>query len=103
LCEASNHPADVILSSLIEATGLQNVSIIGHNNPTVNCKIVGGIHFTICHDFIIQGITWDRCGTENIDDNTKPGIKLNYFSNITIQNCSFQHSIGQAVVLSEVS
>ena len=50
------------LSLLAEVSDLENVSIIGHNNPTVN-----------------------------------------YSSNIIIQNCSFQHSIGQAVVMSEVT
>jgi len=97
-----NITTNVMLSSLIETSGLKNVSIIGHNNPTVNCKNVGGMYFTICRNFIIQGITWDGCGNENIDDNTEPGLKLNYSSNITIQNCSFQHSIREAVVLLEV-
>jgi len=97
-----NITTDVMLSSLIEKSGLENISIIGHNNPTVNCKNAGGIHFNFCYNFIIQGITWDGCGRK-IDGNTKPGIKLNYFSNITIQNCSFQHSKGPAVALSEVS
>jgi len=94
-----NITTDVMLSSIIEASDLENVSIIGHNNPTVNCKEIGGIHFTFCCNCFIQGITWDGCGTNN----TEPGLKLNYSSNITIQSCSFQHSIGQAVVLSEVS
>ena len=93
---------DVILSSLIKASDLQTISIIGHNNPTVNCKS-GGIHFTFCHNCIFQGITWDRCGVEIADNLTEPGIKLNYSSNVTIQNCNFQHSVGQALVLSEVS
>ena len=92
-----NITTDVTLSSLIERSDLQNVSIIGHNNPTVNCK-TGGVQFTFCHNCIIQGITWDRCGSI-----TKAGLKLNDHSNVTIQNCSFQHSLGQALVLSEVS
>ena len=78
------------------------ISIIGHNNPTVNCKGVAGIHFTFCNNCIINGITWDGCGTGNIDNHTLPGLKLSYSSNITIQNCSFQHSMGQAVVLSDI-
>ena len=41
----------------------------------------------------------DGCGT----DNDEPGLKLTNSSNIIIQNCSFQHSIGQAIVLSEIS
>ena len=88
---------DVTLSSLIERSGLQNISIIGHNNPTVNCK-AGGIHFTFCCNCFIQGITWDGCGSKNSESNAEPGIKVNYSSNLTIQNCTFQHSIGQVLV-----
>ena len=98
-----NITTDVTLSSHTKVSDLTNVSIIGHNNPTVNCTNVGSIHFTICHNCIIQGIIWDGCGNENIDTNAEPGLKLSYSSNIAIQNCSFQHSIGQAVVLSEVT
>ena len=96
-----NITTDVILSSLIKTSHLENVSIIGHDNPTVNCTS-GGIHFTFCHDCIIQGITWDRCGNK-INGHIEPGVKLCNISNVTIQNCSFLHSIGQAVVLSEIS
>ena len=98
-----NITTDVTLSSLVTASDIENVSIIGHNNPTVNCKSVGRIHITFCKNCIIQGITWDQCGTKHIDNNTEPGLMLNYSSTLTIQNCSFQCSVGQAVVLSEVS
>ena len=97
-----NITTDVTLSSLIKVSYLQNVSIIGHNNPTVKCK-TGGINFVFFHNCIIQSITWDRCGTEINNNFTEPGIKLNYSSNVTIKCCCFQHSIGQALVLSEVS
>ena len=97
-----NITTDVMLSSLINASNLENVSIIGHNNPTVNCNGVGGIHFTFCNNCNVQGITWDGCGTES-SANAAPGLKLSYSSNITIQNCLFQHSIRQAVVLSDIS
>ena len=97
-----NITTDVTLSSLVKVSDIENVTIIGHNNPTVNCKSVGGIHFTFCHNCIIQGITWDGCGTKNTDNYTKPGLELSCSSNVTIQNCSFQHSVGQAIVLSEV-
>ena len=53
-----NITTDVILSSLINTSNLENVSIIGHNNPTVNCKNAGGLHFNFCHNCIIQDITW---------------------------------------------
>ena len=98
-----NITTDVTLSSLIKRSGLRNVSIIGHSICTVNCKHVGAIHFNFCHNFIIQDITWDGCGTKLTNNLTEPAVKLNYSFNVTIQNCSFQHSIGQALVLSEVS
>ena len=98
-----NITTDVTLSSLVSVSDLENVSIIGHDNPTVNCRSAGGIHFTFCNNCIIQGITWDGCGTETIDHDTEPGLKLSYSSNITIQSCSFQQSVGQAIVLSEMS
>ena len=98
-----NITTDVTLSSLTKPSNLENVSIVGHNNPTVYCINTGGIHFMFCHNCIIQGIVWDGCGSENIDNNTEPVLKLSYSSNIAIQDCSFQHSKGQAVVLSEVS
>ena len=97
-----NITTDVTLSSLVKVSDIENVTIIGHNNPPVNCKSVGGVHFSFCHNCIIQGIIWDGCGTKNTDNYTKPGLELSCSSNVTIQNCSFQHSVGQAVVLSEV-
>ena len=93
-----NITTDVTLSSLTENSNLQNVSIIGYKNPTLNCKNDVGIYFKLCHNCIIQGVSWNKCGSA-----AKAGLMLNYSSNVTIQNCSFQHSIGQALVLSEVS
>ena len=94
-----NITTEVTLTSVIHVSNLVNVSIIGHNNPTVYCSGAGGIHYTSCHNCIIQGITWDGCGT----DSDVPGLQLTNSSNITIQECSFQHSRGQAVALSEIS
>ena len=89
-----NITSDVTLSSLVRASNLSNVSIIGHNYPTVNCKSVGGIYFTFCHNCTIQGITWDGCG-----NSVEPVLKFSHSSEVTIQNCSFQHLLGQAVML----
>ena len=94
-----NITTDVTLSSLVKVSDIENVSIIGHNNPTVHCKIFGGIHLNFCNNCIIQGITWDGCGIEN----GEPGLMLANSSNITINNCCFQHLKSQAVLLSEVS
>ena len=93
-----NITTDVMFTTLINASNLENVSIIGHNNPTVYCKRAGGIHFNFCHNCIIQDITWDGCGRE-----TEPGIKLRDSSNIVIEKCSFHNSKGPAIVLSGVS
>ena len=93
-----NITTDVTLSSLATVSDLENISIIGHSNPTVNCRKVGRMHFNFHHNCIIKGIIWNGCGTK-----VEPGLKLSYSSNIIIQNCSFQHSVGQAVVLSEVT
>ena len=89
-----NITIDVTLSTLVRTSNLSNVSIIGHNYPTVNCKSTGGIHFAFCHNCSIQGITWNGCGSPD-----EPGLKFSYSSNVTIQNCCFQHLLGQAVML----
>ena len=89
-----NITTDVLLSSLVKASNLSNVSIIGHNYSRVNCKSVGGLHFAFCHNCTIQGITWDGCGSSVV-----PGLKFSYSSNVSIQNCTFQHLLGQAVKL----
>ena len=98
-----NITTDVTLSSLVKVSDIENVTIIGHNNPTVNCKDFGRIHLNFCNNCIIQGITWDECINVDIDNHTEPVLKLSNSSNITINNCSFKYSKGQAVLLSEVS
>ena len=97
-----NITTDVMLSSLIKRSNLYNVSIFGYKMPTVNCK-TGGIHFTFCHNCTIRCIIWDACGSKNNIGNSEVGIKMNFSSNLTIENCTFQHSIGQVLALSEVS
>ena len=97
-----NITTDVKLSSLVRVSNLENVSLIGYNNPTVYCTVFGGIHLNFCCNCIFQGIVLDGCGNQSIDYHTEPGLKLSNSSNVTINNCSFQHSKGQAVLLSEV-
>ena len=114
-----NITTDVTFSSIINVSDIEDVTIVGHNNPTVY-RANASIQLTACHNCIIQGITWDGCGTDKIINCTdpalnlsnssteiinysKPALNLSYSSNVTVQNCSFQNSIGQAVVLTEVS
>ena len=99
----SNHliniGTDVMLLSTISLVGLENISIIGHDNPTVNCDNAGGIYFDNCHNCRVIGITWEKCGKND----SIPVIEIYNSSNIIIENCSFQHSVTQAIALSEMS
>ena len=99
-----NITTDVVLSSIIPLIDLANITITGHNNPTVYCNNSGGLHFISCNNSTIEGITWDGCGAININNNEYiyPVLQMFNSSIIIIKNCSFQHSIGQAVVLSEM-
>ena len=100
-----NLTTDVVLSSIIPLVDLTNITITGHNSPSVNCNTSGGLHFISCHNCIIEGITWNGCGgASNVSDGNSvpPVLQLFNSSNITIRNCLFQHSIGQAIVLSEM-
>ena len=95
-----NITAEVMLLSIVSLVALENISIIGHDNPTVNCDNTGGIYFDNCHNCTIIGITWEKCGNKT---NSKPAMKVHNSSNVIIQNCSFQHSVTQVIVLSEMS
>jgi len=97
-----NITTNVELLHIIPVVGLTNISITGHNNPIVNCKNHGGLNIVLCNNCTIEGIAWDACGAKNINDNEdcSPAINLHNSTNVTIINCSFQDSVGQAVVLS---
>ena len=97
-----NIMTDITLSSIIPLVGLTNISIKGHHNPTVNCDNYGGLSFTSCRNLTIEGITWKGCGISN-NDSSYPAVYLNNCTSITITNCTFQHSMGQVLVLSGVS
>ena len=57
----------VLLSSVIHISSY-NVSIIGHNNPTVICCNDSGLKNFMykSNNFTIEGITWINCGTTEI-------------------------------------
>ena len=95
-----NLTVDVMLQSIVLLQDLQNISIFGHNNPTINCNNSGGIYFECCHKCTIMGITWENCGNRN---SSKPAVEVFNSSEIIIQNCTFKHSVTQALALSEIS
>ena len=91
---------DVMLLSILQLVGLENITITGNDNPTVNCDNSGGLYFENCHNCTVMGIIWEKCGNENF---FKPAIELYNSSNVIMQNCSFQHSAMQAIALSKMS
>ena len=98
-----NITCNVELSSVIELANLTNLTIAGHNNPVIDCGNNGGIYFTFCSNVTIKGIVWEHCGSDNDNDLVVPAITFENTSNVMIKNCTFQHSLGQAVVLTEIS
>ena len=92
---------DTLLCSVIQLTYLKNITIIGYNNPTVQCDYSGVLHFVSCHNVTIEGITWNGCGAKtNI-----AGIAIYVYnsSHLNIENCSFLNSLGRSIQISHIS
>ena len=79
---------------------LTNITITG-SNVTIMCNNSGSVYCESCGDVMIEGITWDRCGDPN--GTNIAGVTFNGTSNISLVNCTFQHSLLRAVCLLEVS
>ena len=79
---------------------LTNITITG-SNVTIMCNNSGSVYCESCDDVMIEGITWDRCGDPN--GTNIAGVTFNGTSNISLVNCTFQHSQLSAVSLLEVS
>jgi len=90
---------NVLLQSKISLENLENISIIGHGAPTVNCNRIGAIKFFSCNNVLITGINWENCGSSN--ESSYPGLSFYKSYNVTIQNCSFYSSMGQVLLFSE--
>ena len=94
---------NVMLSSTVVLTNVTNFTMVGYSNISVNCNNNGGLYFISCHNCTFEGITWTKCGSDGIDSRLAAGLTLESSSNIKIQNCSFQQSVGQTVALLEAS
>ena len=79
---------------------LTNIAITG-SNVTIMCNNSGSVYCESCDDVMIEGITWDRCGNPN--GTNIAGVTFNGTSNISIINCTFQHSEGPTIYLLKVS
>ena len=92
-----------LFGSIVSLDGLANISIVGHNRPTVDCNKYGGINFTSCYNCTIEGFTWVKCGAISYNKSVYPALQFYNSSSVNIKSCLFQHSAGQALVLSELS
>ena len=95
---------DMLLCSVIQLAHLKNITIIGYNNPTVQCGYSGGLQFVSYHNVTIEGITWNGCSTKE-NGNTTLGIALYVYnsSHISFESCIFWNLLGQSVVISHIS
>ena len=79
---------------------LTNITITG-SNVTIMCDNSGSVYCELCDHVSIEGITWDRCGDPN--GTNFAAVTFNGTSNISLVNCTFQHSQSSAVSLLEIS
>ena len=94
-----------LISSVIHIISLYNITITGHNIPTVICVNDSGMNIYRSSNVTIEGITWIGCGATNaMYTNYIPVLEITYSNNVSIQKCSFLYSLGQVVSLTtEVS
>ena len=88
-------------NTIIMGSGkLTNITITG-SSVTIMCNNSGNVYCESCDNVMIEGITWDRCGDPN--GTNIAGVTFNGTSNISLVNCTFQHSQLPAVSLKQVS
>ena len=81
-----------------------NLSLIGHNDASVDCYLLRSIHFKYCNNITIENITWINCGSDIdsrptiiLDTAFNPvsyhtynyGLKLDTCSNVYLKNYTF--------------
>jgi len=89
----------VMLTSKVTIEGIENITIIGHADPTtVQCNGIGAVKFVDCNNVTIRDVNWERCGLKET-----PAIGVYNSSSVIFWNCSFLYSKGQAVMLSNIS
>ena len=96
----------VSLLTVVKISSVNNITIRGQGNTIVMCNNSGVVSCENCSDVVIEGIIWDQCGNSqtfgtNLYHNG--GIILHTISNLTVQNCTFQHSKVRALSLIAVT
>ena len=89
------------LPSIVTLKGLENVTIFGCRNSSINCNGIGALRFDSCTNVSIYNIKWKKCGSKN--QSTYQGLRIYNSSKIVIEGCSFHHSAGQAIAISNMS
>ena len=84
----------VILSSTINLSNFQNISIVGRSDLAVICANGGSLQVEFCNNLTIQGITWFGC--ESV-------LKIHYCEDVIIKNCIFRYSKKRAIEISKPS
>ena len=92
-----NITTDVTLPLVVQLININDIRIVGHNNPTVKSNNTGALYFESCHKITIEGIKWERWGTNYWY--TNPGLKLHDCSDVTITNSYFMFSTAQSELL----
>jgi len=87
----------VLLSSCISLKNLETITTIGHNKLTVLFINGSGISLSDCNSSVVKGIKWVGCG-----DTFNPVLNIYNSFNVTIDNCSFQNSMGIAIKVTNV-
>ena len=81
----------VSLLTVVELQNVNNITIRGQGNTIVMCNNTGVVSCNNCSNIVIEGIIWDQCGDLQRRD-LYGGINFHTISNLTVQNCTFQHS-----------
>jgi len=92
-----NITTDVVLTSIVPIEGVENITILGYNNPTVYCRGNGALRFTSSNNVTVEGIVWEECGSNN-----SPTLGFYNSSKLTIRRCTFEHSQYRAIQLFNV-
>ena len=92
----------VSLPAMVELQNVNAITIKGKGTTIVMCNNTGGVSCNNCSDVVIEEITWDQCGSPQRKD-VYGGVNFHTISNLTVQNCTFQHSKVRALLLVTVS
>jgi len=91
--------SQVMLNSNVTISNHSSLEIRGKSDTVIACNNTGSVTFFNCSNITISNITWDHCGSAELDG----GISINYFDALLISNCKFQHSIVYGITINATS